>query len=428
MDTQELSFFYSLAISLAIGLLIGSERGWHTRAQEEGTRVAGIRTFTLISALGGVTAFVSQRVLPEWSLLICALVFIPLTLLLIAGYVQSSRSLAVLSITTEVAAMLTFWLGALPAYGFGLAATATAVILALVLHMKNQLHHWLRVIDEQEMLGTLQFLIVSVVLLPLLPNQGYGPWQAINPYELWWMVVLISGLSLLGYFATRLVGTRRGILATSLAGGLVSSTSVTLTLSKLHRDVPDSGGITAGILLAWATMFARIVIVVTALRPSLVPDIMVPMALAFFGLLGVALWHFRTSVGESGAQNSVVRNPFQLIPALQFAALLGAVMLAGHALEYWLGDAGLYLLSVVAGIADVDAIVLSLSPQAGAELSELVVVTCITLAAASNTIIKGIYCRVIAGPVLGKTVLLTALLTAGLVLLYPAAMWVRELG
>lgn len=428
MDPLELSFFSGLAISLAIGLLIGSERGWHSRAQEEGTRVAGIRTFTLISVLGGVTAFVAERIVPEWSLLICALVFIPLTLLLIAGYVQTSRSQSTLSITTEVAAMLTFWLGALPAYGFGLAAMATAVILALLLHMKHQLHHWLLILDEQELLGTLQFLIVSVVLLPLLPNRGFGPWQAINPYHLWWMVVLISGLSLLGYFAMRLAGARRGILATSLAGGLVSSTSVTLTLSKLHRDVPDSGGITAGILLAWATMFARIVIVVAALRPSLVPGILVPMALAFFGLLALALWHFRAAAGESGAQNPAIRNPFQLIPALQFAALLGAVMLAGHALEYWLGDAGLYLLSVVAGFADVDAIVLSLAPQAGVELNELVVVTCITLAAASNTVVKGIYCRVIAGPVPGKTVLLSALLTAGLVLLYPAAMWVGKLG
>lgn len=416
MNSLEIKYLTDIAVALAIGLLIGSERGWHSREQEEGSRVAGIRTFTLISVLGGISAVFSQHLLPGYSLLICALVFFCIALLLTVGYLQSAKTRTDLSITTEVAAMLTFWLGTLPAYGFALLATTLAVILALLLHLKYRLHHWLRILDERELLGTLQFLIVSVVLLPLLPNRGFGPWEAINPYQLWWMVVLISGLSLVGYFAMRMAGARRGILATSLTGGLVSSTSVTITLSRLHGDVPDTGGITAGILLACATMFARIIIVISAIKASLLTGIFFPMGTGFLSLLLIALWQFRTSIKDQQQHTVKIHNPFQLGPAIKFGALLGGVMVAAQALRHWLGDTGLYLLSVATGIADVDAIVLSLAPNVGADLTQNIAVTCISLAAATNTLIKGIYCRVISGPVLGNKVLISAIVSSLLVL------------
>ena len=423
MDAFNTEHFGPLAIALVIGLLVGSERGWHSRGLEEGSRVAGIRTFTLIALLGGITAFIARDQAPDYSLLICTLVFLPVAALLVAGYLQSARSAANLGITTEAAAMVVYWLGTLPLFGYGVTATATAVILAVLLHLKTRLHHWLQILDGRELLGTLQFLLVSVVMLPLLPDQGYGPWQAINPYKVWWLVVLISGLSLVGYFAMRIVGARRGVLATSLTGGLVSSTSVTISLARLHREIRDTGTLAAGILLACATMFARIMVIVAVISPRLLAGLAIPMAVGCASLLGLAWWQLRSSARGDASQTIEVKNPFQLIPAIKFGLLLALVLLLSKALQQWFGDAGLYLLSLATGIADVDAIVLSLAPQAGEELAVNMVVTCITLAAASNTLVKGVYCRIIAAPVLGNRVLLFNVAVSALVLVYPLITW-----
>lgn len=413
--SQLLGQFSSLAIALGIGLLVGSERGWHHRGHSEGGRVAGIRTFTLLALLGGVVAVVAQALLPGQAALICALVFIPLGLLLTAGYVQESRRDGDVSITTAVAAMATYWLGAMPAFDLTLPAAASAVLLALLLHLKDTLHRWIEVLDRQELTGTLQFLVVSVVVLPLLPDQGFGPWEALNPWRLWWMVVLVSGLSLTGYFAMRLAGPRRGILVTSLAGGIASSTAVTVSLSRLHQRGSGSRVVSAGILIACSTMFSRVLLVIFVLQRELLLPALLPLGGGMLLLLGAALWRLR-GPEEGGAQPPTVRNPFQLLPALQFGALLAVVVVAVEALLDWFGEEGLYLLSVVTGIADVDPIVLSLTPKAGAALATNVVVLCICLAAATNTVMKGIYCRALGGAELGNRVLIPTIACALLVI------------
>lgn len=415
--SQLLGHFSNLAIACAIGLVVGSERGWHHRERGEGARVAGIRTFTVVAMLGGLVGTITNGLAGDNALLICALTFVPLALLLSAGHWQATRIDGDLSITTEVAAMVTFWLGVMPAFNLTLPAAASAVILALLLHLKEPLHRWLEVLDRKELLGTLQFLLVSVVVLPLLPNRGFGPWDALNPYQLWWMVVLISGLSLLGYFAMRLAGPRRGIVATSLAGGIASSTAVTLSLSRLHRDT-DAGArmVGAGILLACSTMYARMLIVIFVLNQPLAWLSLAPLAMGFLILLGLALWRLQQGETESNSRSPAVQNPFQLLPALQFGTLLAVVMIAARALREWFGETGLYLLAVFTGIADVDAIVLSLAPQAGGSLAPALVIVCISLAAATNTVMKGIYCRAIAGPELGRQVLLPLAATSALVL------------
>lgn len=411
-----LDHFANIGLALALGLLVGSERGWRERGQAEGTRVAGIRTFTLVALLGAVVAAGAGALplLHRW--LISSLVFLPLALLLIVGFHQSAQHNGNVSITSSTAALLTYWLGVLPAFDMALPAAACAVVIALLLHLKETLHRLLTVLDEGELLGALQFLLVSVVFLPLLPNRGFGPWQALNPYQLWWMVVLISGLSLLGYFAMRISGPRKGVLLTSLTGGLVSSTAVTLSLSRMHAEIRNPSMVAAGILLACATMFARVLVVVAVLNTDLLMPLLLPIGIGIVTLLvaGWLLW--RTGDHSSAGNNPEVHNPFQLIPALQFAALLALVMLAAEALQHWFGTSGLYALSVFTGLADVDAIVLSLSPKAGGDLAQTVVVLCITLAAATNTVMKGLYCRVIAGPEVGWKVLGPTLLSAALVL------------
>jgi len=418
MDTDYtllLDHFANLAIALALGLLVGSERGWHGRSQSDGSRVAGIRTFSLIALLGGLMAAIGSGGPALQSWLLCALAFIPLALLLIASYVTRTRQGNYFSITTEVAAMATYWLGVLPGFDLALPAAASAVIVALLLHLKDRLHGWLLILDARELLGTLQFLLVSVVFLPLLPNQGFGPWQALNPFQIWWMVVLISGLSLAGYFATRIAGSRKGILATSLAGGLASSTAVTLSLSRLHSEVKNTPVVAAGILLACGTMFVRILVVAAVINASILPSLALPMAVGALTLLGCAWSLWRSARGETPDTPPAIHNPFQLVTALQFGGLLALVMLAADALQHWFGSTGLYALSVFTGIADVDTIVLSLSPRAGDSLLMSLVVVCIALAAATNTLMKGVYSRLAGGPQLGWTVLRPTALAALLV-------------
>ncbi|GIX30993.1 MAG: membrane protein [Porticoccaceae bacterium] len=408
--------FLALGISLAVGLLVGSERGWHTRQLDEGLRVAGIRTFTLIALSGGVVALLARRLEPAQGMVLLASAGISLTALLAVGYYRATAAHTDLSITSAVAALLTFWLGALPPFGLGLPAMATAVVLALLLHLKGQLHRWLRLLDERELLGTLQFLIVSLVMLPLLPDRPYGPWGALNPRDLWSLVVLISGLSLVGYFAMRLAGARRGVLLTALTGGLVSSTSVTFALARLHVTLGRADVLAAGILLSCATMFLRIAAVVALLRAELLGALAPSLALGALGL-GLPAFYFWYRRAPTAAAPEVppVQNPFQLIPALQFGALLTAVMLLSRALGEWLGDLGLYLLAAVTGIADVDAIVLSL---ASTDTSARTAVTAIALAAAVNTLMKGLYAYLAGGSALGVR-LLPAAAGAALLTLLP---------
>lgn len=408
--------FINIGIALAIGLMVGSERDWHNRDAGTGSRVAGIRTFSLVALLGGVVGATTSS-LPEFQRwLICGLAFVPVATLLIVGYLQTARQWEDLGITTEIAAMLTFWLGVLPGFGYALTAAATGVVVALLLHLKEQLHNWLKFLDGTELLGTLQFLLISVVTLPMLPNRGFGPWQFFNPYQIWWMVVLISGLSLMGYFATRVAGSRKGVLATSLTGGLVSSTAVTMSLSRLHREIGNTDMVAAGILLACGTMFCRMLILVAVLDWRLVLPLLPALGTGFVVLLGMAWWRWRSGRSSDAAGSPEIHNPFQLAPALQFAGLLALVMLGAEALQVQFGDAGLYALSFFTGLADVDAIVLSLATKDDSGPAFQVIVLSIAIAAATNTLMKGIYCRAIAGSALGWRVLIPNTLSALLVI------------
>ncbi|MCW8928485.1 MAG: MgtC/SapB family protein, partial [Gammaproteobacteria bacterium] len=216
-----MELFERLAVALAIGLLIGIERGWHEREAGEGRRIAGLRTFGIIGLLGAVSGLLAD----ELGELLLAATFIAFAALVIAAHVLESREDRDFGMTTPVAALLTFTLGTLAALGYTAVAGATAVVTATLLGLKPLLHRWIEQMEQRELYAIFKMLMISVVLLPILPNQGYGPWQALNPYEIWWMVVLIAGISFAGYFAVKIAGSRRGLVITGLFGGLASSTA-----------------------------------------------------------------------------------------------------------------------------------------------------------------------------------------------------------
>lgn len=386
MDPQ-LETFIHLFTALGLGALIGVERGWEKRELPEGARIAGIRTFALIGLLGAVWALLAAR-LGDLAL---GFGFLGFAVVLLFVWWRRSRDSQDYGATTLVAALLTFALGALAMLGEPGLATAAAVVTALLLGIKPTLHGFVARLRREELLAVLQLLVMSLVLLPVLPNRGFGPWQVLNPFELWLMVVLICAMSMVGYVAVRLVGGTRGVLVAGLAGGLISSTAVALGFARLGRRDPSHAPlIGAGILLASTTLFPRSLVVVAIIEPDLLPRLALPAAFAVLGgLAATALLVRRHRAARTAPESALpVQNPFEFGVALRFAVLLAAILLLARAASEWLGEIGVLALAAVSGLADVDAINLSLARMAGEWVGIGTAATGIVIAAISNSLVK----------------------------------------
>jgi uncharacterized membrane protein (DUF4010 family) len=403
-----MDLFFRLGIALAVGLLVGVERGWQSRLAAEGSRVAGVRTFGLIGLLGGLWALLAEA-LGE---ILLGIAFAGVALLIIVAHAVGARDEHDYGITTAIAALVTFALGALAVRGYQSIAAAGAVVTAVLLSLKPTLHSWLQHLEPKEFFGALKLLLISVVMLPVLPNQGYGPWQALNPYEIWWLVVLIAGISFVGYFAMKIAGAGRGTLLTGLLGGLVSSTAVTLSFSRLGRDQAALRRVlSVGILVASGTMFPRILVEVAVVNTALLSALAVPLGLMTVTTLLITAWFWRRWRAEARAAELPLRNPFELAPALQFGVLLAAIILLAQAFQTWFGSTGLYLVAGFSGLADVDAVTLSLATMARVELPREVAANGIVLATVVNTLTKGVLAMAIGGVGMGRRVLPPLVLT-----------------
>lgn len=378
-----LELLLNLATALGVGLLIGTERSWSGR-DNAGQELAGIRTFGLAGLFGGLAALSASHFgAAAWIAM-----FVVLALLTIAGYVIESRAYADHGMTTEVALLLTFLLGSLAVAETRLLAASVAVVVALLLSLKARLHGALRKLSEAELSGALKLLFISVVLLPALPNEGYGPWQAFNPYTTWWMVVLIAGIGFAAYVAIRLLGTRHGLMVTALLGGIVSSTAMTITLARLNTEKLRPA-LAAGLLATSALMFPRVLLEVGLINRALLPALLAPMVTA--GLIysaGALFYYLRAGQQPKSGAEPPLKNPFELGPALRFAGLLVIILFLVEGAQRLLGDTGIYLVALLSGLTDVDAITLSLSNSARTDLSEMVAVRGIFLAALSNSLVK----------------------------------------
>jgi uncharacterized membrane protein (DUF4010 family) len=397
----ELENFKLLGIALAIGLLIGLERGWRTRDRDEGMRVAGLRTYGMIGLLGGLSGILAQHV----DTYLLGFVFLGLTAVLLLAYSKSLDKFEDFSITGTIASLITFTLGALTVFGHIALASASAVVITSLLSFKPVLHGWLKKLEQHELNATLKLLLISVVMLPILPDQGYGPWAAFNPYHVWWMVVLIAGISYLGYFANRIVGNQHGPVLTGALGGLVSSTAVTLNLSKLSTQLPNMENVlAAGILTACATMFARTLLLTSLMNPALF-RVLLPALLVmtvFTYLVAFVLW--QNGRGFRAIEEMPLENPFQLGMALKFGAFLVVILLLSKLLKIYFGDMGTYFLAAASGLADVDPITLSMSQMGKESLEVSVAARAIFIAVAVNSGIKAVLSWIIGGPALAVRV------------------------
>lgn len=372
-----------ISLALAVGLLIGVERGWQERSSKEGNNIAGLRTFGLIGLLGGIWGILSTK-LGE---VLLGFSFLAMTALLVSAYIITRSKSEDRGITSLVAALITFSLGVMAVKGFENIAVACAVVTASLLSLKNRLHHWIETLEQHEIHAALKLLIISVVLLPVLPDQGYGPWQALNPYLLWWMVVLIAALSFAGYFSIKLAGARQGIMITSMLGGVVSSTALTLYLSRLSKEIKLQRVIAAGVLVAAATVFPRVMIEVAVINPELLKVLWLPMSGMMLVSYGYAYLLWRKN-GDVSNFKYEPKNPFELGSAIRFGLLLAAIMLSAMAIRFWFGDTGLYALSAISGVIDVDAITLSIARMTTTDLSLDVGGKAIILAVIVNTLVK----------------------------------------
>ncbi len=384
----ELELFQRLGLALALGLLIGFERGWHERAGPEGSRIAGIRTFALVGFGGGLAALL----LGTYDSVAFGLAFAAVATLIIAAHVASLPRIGSLGVTTGIATLVTFLLGAAAVRGEPLIAAAGAVVTTILLSLKPVLHRWLQNIEQQELLAVLKLLLISVVILPVLPDRGMGPWAAINPYEIWWLVVLIAGVSFAGYVAVRLFGAGHGVMLTGLLGGITSSTAVTLSLARLSRHNPEASRLlAAGATAASAMMLPRLLLVVGLLNPALALQLAWPLGAAAVTSFAGAFWLWRGAANDAAEPALKLDNPFEFWVALRFGLLLAIIMLLARAVPAWFGAEGLYALAAISGLADVDAISVSMARLAGGEIAPELAAAAVGIAALTNTLAKVLY-------------------------------------
>ena len=375
-----------LAVALLLGAIIGLERGWDAREQKSGERIAGIRTFALVGLLGGISAVLAQEI-TEWAF---PVLLVSVVAMAIVAYSERLEHIRNFSITGMVGMVLTFCFGAVAVAVDPVIATGAAVVTAIILDNKEEIHGWVNKLKEHELDAALKLLLISVVMLPLLPNEKMGPGGVLNPREIWWMVVMIASISFVGYFAIRVAGTRKGILFTSLFAGLSSSTALTLHFARQASKTPQlNAQFATGILIACGTMFPRILVYCLVINPDLLPSLIWPVLVMTALLYGPALFIWRKNDRElQVSQPTLNQNPLDLTSALVFGALLTAILLMGEFLGNWLGDAGIYFLAATSGIADVDAITLSLTRMSNNSLAMGTAVIGIVIAAATNNLVK----------------------------------------
>lgn len=385
-----------LALALAMGFLVGVERGWRARDMAEGGRTAGIRTYALTGLLGGLAGLLSVQ-LGGWAF---AALGLPFAGAFIYFKQREQADVHDHSVTAIVAALLVFALGAYATVGDWQVAAGAAVVVTGLLASKDLLHGWLKKLTWPELRSALVLLAMSFVALPLLPDRGFGPHGLVNPYELWLLTIVLAGVSFCAYALVKVFGPSRGLIAASVAGALVSSTAVTLHLGRLAKAQTGATRLAAGgALLAGAVMVMRLVGVAAVLSPGLLQVLLPPLAgFAVASALAAAVVVGRTGWLEGATVDWPTKSPFEFGLVLKLALVLGAVMAAARALTAIYGSRGLLPLSALAGLVDVDAVALAAARMATREgLDPGLAAHAILLAAAVDSASKGAIAFIVGG-------------------------------
>jgi uncharacterized membrane protein (DUF4010 family) len=413
------------AIALLIGALVGAERENYKRGEDR-AGVSGLRTFILLAMAGAVSSWLGSRMGTPW-LFIATLAIAAAAL--IAGHVMNGRLRPEsLGLTTEVGALCVCLLGGMTMLGYPELAVGLGIVTSAILAYKKPMHVVVSKLDRDDIYAGLRLLIASFIVLPLLPNRTLDPWDALNPYSLWLLVILISFLSLVGYIATRWLGPGRGTALTGLTGGLVSSTAVTLFFARGGRETRerDAGDTLAlGIMIAWGVMFLRVMAIVAVIHLPMLKSLAIPfIAMSIIGLLTVIYFYRRCSGNQAGSGTPTrevpLKNPFSLTKAASFGLIFAIILVVVKIVEKRFSSQGLYLISVLAGLTDVDAITLSLAKYAKSGGDQSIAVKAITMASLANTFVKCGFVIALSSSALKRRILpaTLAIALAGIVALF----------
>lgn len=383
--------FLRFGAALLIGILIGMQREYaHGNSTEKGL-FAGARTFALMSLYGTSAAFLADLLKSPW-------VFLGLVILLgtaiIISYFISATEREAIGLTSEVAALITILIGGICYYHSVEFAAALGVATTVLLAVKWEFRRFVNVITQEDVYATLQFAVITAIILPVLPNQTFGPppLEILNPYQIWKMVVFISGINFLGYVLVKVVGPKKGLGISGLLGGLASSTATTMSFSQRSKtQVGLEKPFAVAIISGWVIMFIRVIVEVAVVNNRLLPHIWPTMAaMGLAGLIYALFLFFSQSAIDE--EELSLSNPFELGTAIKFGLIYALVLLIIKAAEIYIGVGGIYVTSFIAGLADVDAITLSISDltRLGGSIPLNTGKIAVIIAILSNTISKGV--------------------------------------
>lgn len=393
---MENNLYLLLGISLGLGLLVGLQREYAS------SKTAGIRTFPLITLTGTICGLLAKA-LDGWILVAG---FLGVISLLVIGNSQKTRTKQEGSgITTEAAVLLMYALGAYLVFGEPIVAVVLTGVITVLLHFKTSLHGWVNKIGEQDLRAVMQFILISMVILPVLPNTSYDLYKVLNPRDIWLMVVLIVAISLCGYFAYKLFGDKVGALMGGILGGLISSTATTVSYAKIAaRNNAGSNFAAFVILTASAVSLVRVLIEIRIVSPSFFMNLAFPLiAELVVMILLTGILSFKQQKGDFNMQEQ--KNPADLKNAVMFGLLYAIIRFISAAANDKFGHEGLYVVSILSGLTDMDAITLSTAKMTGQKNIEASLGwKLILIAFLSNLIFKGGMAMVIGGRALGKTI------------------------
>ena len=397
--------FLKFGISLAIGVLVGLQRQY-AFDEKEHEIAAGIRTFGLMGLIGCAATMVAQNLNSPWPFVV--IVLVGGGLIAVNYFIEAWKSDT--GLTTEFSALLTILAGALVYLGHLEIAIATIVAVTGLLSLKFEMHSFVRHITKEDLFATLKFAVITAIILPILPNRNFGPepFNIFNPHTIWLLIVLISGVSFIGYILIKSVGAKRGIGIVGVLGGLASSTAVTLNMTQRSRSTPKlSPSFTQAILISWTVMYVRLLIIIAAVNVSIIRYLWLPILAGIATGLSYSLYLHLRQKRDVEAKDVSITNPFELGPAIKFGIVFAVILLLSQAAQVYMGDAGVYLASLVSGLANVDAISLSVAniSLGEATLTYRAAAIAIALASVSNTLLKGAVSAIGGSAELRKTII-----------------------
>lgn len=412
----------AIGYGLLLGSLVGIEREKRNFA-ENATNFAGVRTYSLISFLAACLAVIGVDSLTYIS-------FVGVIAVMLAAYFISNRGNDEknLGVTSEIAVLIVFIVGYLAGLQEFVFASVITALLVSVLGFKELIHNLTAKITRKELESVVKFIIISAVVLPLLPNEVVGPFGILNPYKIWLLVVLIAGISALSYLGIRVIGYRKGIGITGFLGGLVSSTAVTLSFSKLSKDLPKKAlsPVLFGLLVASAAMYFRVLFEVSVVNINMLQPLAFPMIFGGLMLSGCGFYFYSKKSKndyEVKEKDFGLKNPVDVGSAVKFGALFAGILILVSVTDQYLGVEALLIASGLSGMVDTDAISLSLASLAKNEISTKTATLGVIIATSMNMISKAIFVWFLGSPDLRKKFLFVVLINL-LILLGYSLMWI----